>query len=312
MTLYATMPGMAPSVDRRRFLALLGIAGTGGAAATFASQTVGSAAAGGTATATAADEVLQEQPQLPERGSHRVIWAIDTDEPVASLTFDDGPDPEFTPQILDILGRYDVRSTFFMMGWNVKQHPDLAKRVIDAGHEVGNHTWSHHNLAFATPEDTVEQMNRGAAAIEEVTGVRPLWFRPPRGQLSGFTIRQAAVLGTDTVIWSVERGAPSSAPAADVRRHLGQHVGVGDIVDLHDGLGRGTFNPARRFTDDLRHRREVEIEALPGVIEDALERGLTLGTVSDLVAVERVPARPTGTPPAHPDDVIDLTSEMDG
>ena len=308
MTLRATMVGMAPAVDRRRFLALLSIAGTGGAAATLASQTVGSGAAV-RSDEPAVAEILQEQPHLPERGSHRVIWAIDTDEPMASLTFDDGPDPEFTPRILEILGRYDVKATFFMMGWNARQHPGLAQQVVAAGHEIGNHTWTHHNLAFATPDETVEQMNRGAAAIEEVTGVRPIWFRPPRGQLSGFAIRQAAVLGTDTVIWSVDRGAPTSATAEGVRRHLGENFGMGDIVNLHDGLGRGTFNPARRFTANLRHRREVEIEALPGVIEDAFARGLQLGTVSELVAVERGAAHTTGTP-AHPDDVVDLTSAM--
>jgi len=299
---------MGPAVERRRFLALLGIAGTGGAAATITSRSSGGG--GAAAPADAPDEVLREQPQLPERGTHRVIWAVETDEPMASLTFDDGPDPEFTPRILEVLDRYDVRATFFMMGWNATRHPSLAREVVAAGHEIGNHTWSHENLLYATPEDTVEQMTRGAAALEDVTGQRPPWFRPPRGQLSGITIRQAAILGTDTVIWSLERGAPTSAPATEVRRHLGEHLGIGDIVDLHDGLGRGTFNPGRAFTEELRRRREVEIEALPGVIEDALGRGLRFGTVSDLVAVERVAARTTGAPPAHPDEVVDLTREM--
>lgn len=299
---------MSLAVDRRRFLALLGVAGTGGAAATLATRGPGGGASA--PPADAAEDVLVEQPQLPERGTHRVIWAVETDEPMASLTFDDGPDPEFTPRILDILDRYGVPATFFMMGWNATKHASLAREVVAAGHEVGNHTWSHHNLLYTTPEDTVEQMTRGAAALEDVTGQRPAWFRPPRGQLSGITIRQAAILGTDTVIWSLERGAPSSAPAAEVRRYLGEHLGIGDIVDLHDGLGRGTFNPGRAFTEDLRHRREVEIEALPGVIQDALGRGLRFGTVSDLVAVERVAARTTGAPPAHPDEVVDLTSEM--
>lgn len=301
---------MGPGVERRRFLALLGAAGSGGAAAALVSRSPDTAAAPPPAAAERAEEVLREQPQLPERGTHRVIWAVETDEPVVSLTFDDGPDPAFTPRILEVLDRYQVKATFFMMGWNATQHASVAQEVVAAGHEIGNHTWSHHNLLYTTPEETVEQMTRGAAALEEVTGQRPAWFRPPRGQLSGITVRQAALLGTDTVIWSLERGAPTSAPASEVRRYLGEHLAIGDIVDLHDGLGRGTFNPGRTFTEELRHRREVEIEALPGVIEDALARGLRFGTVSDLVAVERVAARTTGTPPAHPDDVVDLTTEM--
>lgn len=300
---------MGSLVDRRRFLALVGLAGTGGAAAAVSSQGVPGVSS--EPAAGSDDVVLQEQPQLPKRGTHRVIWAIDTEEPLASLTFDDGPDPEFTPTVLEILGRYDVRATFFMMGWNATQHPGLAREVVDAGHEIGNHTWSHHNLLYAPPEDTVDQMTRGAAAIEDVTGVRPPWFRPPRGQLTGYTIRQAAALRTDTVIWSLERGAPTDAPASAVRRHLGERLGPGDIVDLHDGLGRGTFNPGRSFTENLRVRRQVELDALPGVIEDALARGLGLGTLTDLVAVER-PARTAGSPPAHPDDAIDLASGAGG
>jgi len=228
-----------------------------------------------------------EQPDLPNRGSHRVIWAIETDEPLAALTFDDGPDPEFTPRVLEILARYEVPATFFMMGWNASTHPELARQVVAAGHEIGNHTHSHENLAFATNEETFEQLHRGHDTIEAVTGVRPRWFRPPRGQLSGFGIRHATMLGVDTVLWSVTRGIPGAGTPREVRDHLVQHVGPGDIVDLHDGLGRGTFNPGRDFTEDLRVRRDVELDALPGAIEQLLERGLRFGTVSDIVAAER-------------------------
>lgn len=281
-------------MDRRRFLGLFGMAGVGVAG-------VGAASAGAFATQTVArvpfavtgEQDRREQPDLPNRGTHRVIWAVETAEPLASLTFDDGPDPEFTPAILDVLRRYDVRATFFMMGWNARRNPELATAVVDAGHDIGNHTWTHLNPTLVSPDEAVEEMHRGAREIEAVTGVRPQWFRPPRGQLSGFSIRQAAMLGTDTVLWSA---VPRGSTPQEVRDELAE-FGPGDIVDLHDGLGRGTFNPGRDFTQKLRVRRHAEVEALPAVIEDALGRGLRLGTLSELLAVEALDSLATASDP---------------
>lgn len=293
---------MSAAVDRRRFLALFGMAGAGAAGGAALASRSSSSSSSGDVTA---EDPRREQPDRPNGGSHRVIWSVETTEPVASLTFDDGPDPEFTPEILDILDRYDIRSTFFMMGWNASAHPALARAVVEAGHEIANHTENHHNLTFTSPEETFEEIHRGAETIEAVTAVRPRWFRPPRGQLSGFSVRYASMLGTDTVVWSVTRGVRGEGTPEEVRRHVAEHLGAGDIVDLHDGLGRGTFNPDRAFTRDLRARRRVEIQALPMIIEDALGRGLRLGTVSDLLAVER-PGAATATP-VPPADVADPT-----
>ena len=289
--------GYTRAVDRRRFLALFGM---GGAAAIG----VGAAATTGTSSAEATeDDPRLEQEDTPNGGTHRVIWSVETTEAMASLTFDDGPDPDYTPAILDILDDYGVRATFFMMGWNAMVHSHLARRVVDAGHEIGNHTWSHQNLTFTSPEETFEEMHRAAEVLEDVAGTRPRFFRPPRGQLSGFSIRHATMLGYDTIIWSVTPGEVSKGGPTAVRRDLARRIGPGDIVDLHDGVGRGTFNPGRDFTDYLHRLRTAEIEALPRVIEDALDRGLEFGTVSDLLAVEAphsvqsAPVRPTEVVP---------------
>lgn len=266
-------------MDRRGFLALTGAVGAGAASGWLARSDVAS-------RALRASRV--EQRDAPYSGSHRVIWSVETDRPVAALTFDDGPDPEFTPHVLDILDRAGVRATFFMMGWNADAHRSLARDVVAAGHEVGNHTWSHQNLGFSSPGVVRDEVRRGGQVVAEVTGVELRWFRPPRGQISGFSIREAAMLGQDTVLWSVTRGTRGEGTAEAVRSHVAARLGAGDIVDLHDGLGRGTFDPRRPFTERLRARRTVEVAALPGILVDAAGRGLDLVTMSELVAAETV------------------------
>lgn len=228
-----------------------------------------------------------EQHQTPQQGSHRVLWSVETTARVAALTFDDGPSPRFTPRILEILDGAGVQATFMMMGFNVARHRSLVAEVVAAGHEVGNHTWSHVNLNDADEATTRHQIERGAGAIAGATGVTPRLFRPPRGQMTGWSLRHAALSGADiTLLWSITRGVKHTGTADAVAKHLAA-VGPGDIVDLHDGIGRGHFNPGASFTHELVARREVEIAALPRVIEEARARGVSFVTVSDLLAAER-------------------------
>ncbi|HEX3200641.1 MAG TPA: polysaccharide deacetylase family protein, partial [Actinomycetes bacterium] len=136
-------------------------------------------------------------PPAPGRrlGQQRLIWSVSTAEPLAALTFDDGPDPELTPRILEVLAEHGVRATFNVMGWNALRHPDLVQATVAAGHELGNHTWTHQDLAFQSALQAGRQLERGRAAIEQATGVRPRFFRPPRGNLTGSAIASAAELG---------------------------------------------------------------------------------------------------------------------
>ena len=277
-------------MDRRRFLAALGLSagavtGVGGTSLVRAASDPQEEPP---ATAPATDPVgraADEQAQVPHEGVHRVLWSVHTDQPVAALTFDDGPHPDLTPAILKILADFGVRATFLMMGYSATQRPDLARQVLDAGHEIGNHSWSHLNLARQTAEVTQAEIERGAAAIAAATGVNTTLFRPPRGQLSAWSVRYAALTGHDTVMWSHTRGAEGLASPEAVAEHLRQ-VGPGHVVCLHDGIGRGEFNPDAPFTGELRARRIVEIAALPRVLQEAADRGLRFGTVSDLLAVE--------------------------
>jgi peptidoglycan-N-acetylglucosamine deacetylase len=224
-------------------------------------------------------------------GQQRLIWSVPTITPLAALTFDDGPDPELTPRILEVLAEHDVQATFNVMGWNALKHPDLVRAVVAAGHELGNHTWTHQDLAFASAGQTRRQLDRGRQAIEQTAGVRPRFFRPPRGNLTGSAIQSAAELGYDVLLWSVTRGSAGVGTPASVADHLVRTVARGDVVALHDGIGRGTFYPRGAGAHELRARRLVEVQALPAALERLLGRGLRLVTVSALLAAgEQQPA----------------------
>ena len=217
-------------------------------------------------------------------GTKQVIWSVETAKPFVALTFDDGPDPDLTPQILRILDERGIRATFNVMGLCAVRHADLTRRIVADGHEIGNHTWTHRDLAFQTAPETLRQLKKGKDAIEHTAGVQAHFFRPPRGELSGIAVRYAAQLGYDILLWSVARGPSGIGRPSAVASHISSRLRPGAIVGLHDGLGRSTFSPSTREAKFLRRRREVEIEALPRVLDRALADGFTFVTASQLVA----------------------------
>jgi peptidoglycan-N-acetylglucosamine deacetylase len=230
-------------------------------------------------------------PPAHRLGQQRLIWSVPTAAPLLAVTFDDGPDPEFTPRILAVLADHGARATFNMMGCNALRHPELVQAVVRAGHELGNHTWTHQDLTFQSALQSRRQLDRGHQAIEATAGVRPWWFRPPRGNLTGSAISSAAELGCDVLLWSVTHGVAGVGTPAMVADHLARTVAPGDVVALHDGIGRGTFHPREGTAGLLRARRSVEVAALPAALERILGRGLGLVTVSALLAAgEHAPA----------------------
>ena len=158
------------------------------------------------------------------------------DDAVA-LTFDDGPNPEATPRILDALGEAGVRATFFLLGRHVDRWPALARRVHDAGHTLGNHGWHHRKLHLASPGRARDDLLRGTRAIEDATGATPSLFRAPHGFRAPWVSAIAASLGQRTVGWSLGVW-DSDRPGVDaiVTRTLAGTRGR-SIVLLHDGDG---------------------------------------------------------------------------
>src|SRR5574337_97262 len=169
------------------------------------------------------------------QGQDSILYRGNNDRPEIALTFDDGPDPYYTPQMLAILQQYGAKATFFCLGRNVAAYPHLVKQIYEAGHAIGNHTWSHPDLAFLPAADILSELTCTSDAIQEIIGMRPTFFRPPYGTLSRQVINQAAHLGIKIVIWSHDT-ADWTHPGVDyIIRHSVDQVGGGAIILMHDG-----------------------------------------------------------------------------
>ncbi|WP_242652704.1 polysaccharide deacetylase family protein [Intrasporangium flavum] len=207
---------------------------------------------------------------------HGVTW-VRTDRPWVALTFDDGPDPRFTPDVLDVLREYGCRATFFAVGRNVEAHPDLAARIVAEGHRLSNHTHDHLWLDRVDPDTITDQLVRGrrAVAAHDVTGASLV--RPPRGWTSRVVARRTSDLALRSVFWSacLESSLHDAPPTAG--EAFGASLSVGDVVLAHDGGRIEGPNP-----QDLDRSRSVA--ALPHVLERLRRRGLVGVPVQDLVA----------------------------
>lgn len=229
-------------------------------------------------------------------GTHRVIWNTTTTQPIACISFDDGPTPEYTPRILEALATAGVTATFNIMGHNAVQHPDLLREVVAAGHEIGNHTWDHQDLTSLTAAQTRDELVRCRDEVSAIIDAPFTSFRPPRGEITGYALRVAAELGYDTYIWSVTRGPGDKKQVSEIGDYMGQTVVAGDVLGLHDGIGRGTFDPGASFARALADRRELEVQALPSALQQIADRGITLMSANRLLALSE--AEPIGGQPA--------------
>jgi len=119
-----------------------------------------------------------------------------------ALTFDDGPHPAWTPQLLALLKSLNVHATFFVVGKMVDRYPELARQEVEEGHELANHTFSHPHLTLLKEPDVEKELREGAEAIQRAVGYTPVFFRPPGGQYNATTLRAAAALHLTPVLWT--------------------------------------------------------------------------------------------------------------
>lgn len=150
----------------------------------------------------------------------------------AALTFDDGPDDRYTLQILDILKKYNVKATFFLIGQKAKAHPDVVKRIVQEGHAIGNHTWSHPDLDKIGTVKVMEEISKTQDELASIIGYRPTLFRPPYGAVNPADLQAISDMGLSIVNWSVDTrdwaGTPTQGILSAVHKELkpGDHTGA--------------------------------------------------------------------------------------
>jgi peptidoglycan-N-acetylglucosamine deacetylase len=178
------------------------------------------------------------------------------------LTFDDGPDPEVTPAVLDVLDRYGSKASFFCIGRKVEAHPEVVAMVVARGHRVENHSYSHPNgFAFRAPAGLDAEIGKAQDAIERATGQRPAYFRAPIGIRNPWLDPCLARAGLSLVSWTRRGFDTLRRDPKAVARRLSHRVAPGDILLLHDGSSARTSAG-----------RPVVLEALPRLL-DALAEG---------------------------------------
>ena len=192
------------------------------------------------------------------------IYSVRRDDKCVSLTFDAAWGNEDTQTLIDILGRYGVKATFFVVGNWAEKYPESVKALAEAGHEVMTHSDDHAHFASLSREQIIENLNRGCEKIEAVTGVRPTLFRCPYGEYNDNVIQTAEDMGIRTIQWSVDSLDWKDLGAGEITRRVTGSAGPGDIILFHN---------AAKHTP----------EALPGIIEFFLQNGYRMVPVSELL-----------------------------
>lgn len=205
------------------------------------------------------DKKLEREPLIYDE--------IDPDKPMVAITFDDGPSAH-TPRLLNILKKYDVKATFFVVGSQIKGNEALLQRMADEGHEIASHSWSHPHLTSLDIDDMSKQLNKTRSAIKEATGKDVFLVRPPYGSCDDTVKYVAAEQGVSLIMWSVDPRDWQYRNASSVYSRTMSSVRNGDIILYHDLHG-------------------TTVDAMENVIPALINKGYQLVTVSELLTYEK-------------------------
>ncbi|HEY8297313.1 MAG TPA: polysaccharide deacetylase family protein [Candidatus Baltobacteraceae bacterium] len=207
-------------------------------------------------------------------------------EKVVALTYDDGPNPPYTDEILTVLEREHVRATFFLVGRAVRAYPATAKREVLDGDAIGNHTWDHAHLIVMRRSQIHASLRRTDAAIYAATGVHTTLMRPPYGARDWPVMQVAHKLGYTVVMWSVPLAMDwEYPPAAVIARRVLKYVKDGSIFVLHDG-NRGQLCALRHLNPHVCDRSQ-DVEATRLIVETLKGQGYRFVTIPELIALRK-------------------------
>jgi peptidoglycan/xylan/chitin deacetylase (PgdA/CDA1 family) len=204
-------------------------------------------------------------------GEKLLINDVSTSQKVVAITFDDGPNPIYTAQVLDIFRESEGKATFFMIGEQMDQYPEMVKKVVEQGHEIGNHTYTHAKLSQLSPEECVEEIERTEKLIQELVGQKPVVFRPPYLDYNDDTILvmqqkdypMIGALNMEAQDWEMPGVDHILAKSRDCVKN-------GSILIFHDGYGD----------------RSQTIEAVRTLVSELTSQGYQLVTVSELLKLD--------------------------
>jgi peptidoglycan-N-acetylglucosamine deacetylase len=202
---------------------------------------------------------------------------VRVDQPYIAMTFDDGPSSANTPRLLDILKQRNIKATFFLIGQNVAANPDIVRRILADGHEIGNHSWTHPQLSKLSDDRVTAEITKTQDAIKETGGFTPTILRPPYGAI---TARQRewieSKFGLSIILWSIDPFDWKRPGASVITQRILSQVRPGAIILSHD-----------------IHRQTVD--AMPATLDGLIARGYKFATVTQLIAMNKPKPLPAAT-----------------
>ncbi len=231
------------------------------------------------AMAVNAEEANSNPTPTSATGAKPATYAqIRVDQPYIAMTFDDGPSSETTPRLLEILKQRNIKVTFFLIGENVASNPDIVRRILADGHEIGNHSWTHPQLSRLSDDRVTAEINKTQDAIKDASGFTPTLLRPPYGAI---TTRQRewieSQFGLNIILWSVDPFDWKRPGASVITQRILSQVRPGAIVLSHD-----------------IHKQTVD--AMPATLDALIAKGYKFVTVTQLIAMNK--PKPSPAPEA--------------
>jgi peptidoglycan-N-acetylglucosamine deacetylase len=213
--------------------------------------------------------------QTPSSAKPATYAQARVDQPYIAMTFDDGPSAENTPRLLEMLKQRNIKATFFLIGQNVVSNPDLVRRILAEGHEIGNHSWTHPQLSKLSDDRVTAEITQTQDAIKDASGFTPTLLRPPYGAI---TPRQREWIenrfGLNIILWSVDPFDWKRPGASVITQRILSQTRPGAIILSHD-----------------IHKQTVD--AMPATLDALIAKGYKFATVSQLIAMNK----PKPTPP---------------